>query len=489
MSDIDTSDCRLATAIAPQLAEHAGQSGIYLLPDASEAFAARALLAKLAERTLDVQYYIWRYDMTGTIMFDALRAAAKRGVRVRILLDDNNTAGLDETLTALDAHPNIEVRLFNPLTIRTPRWLGYVTDLLRLNRRMHNKSFTSDNQATIIGGRNIGDEYFDASEDMVFADLDVIAVGPVANDVSADFERYWRSKSARSVTGLLPRVKAARYAELAKQAPLIDRDAKAAAYVGAIHNLSFVRQLVEGNLALEWAPTRMISDVPAKVRGRVKRRQLMFEKLTEIIGESVSHFDLVSPYFVPTAAGVDAFVALAKRGVKIRVLTNSLEATDVIAVHAGYAKRRKPLLKAGIKLYELRRMSSDPRPRKRVIGSRGSDGSSGSSSSSSLHAKTFSVDRSRVFIGSFNFDPRSAQLNTELGFIIDSPTLAQRIESAISERLAATTYEVRLSESGKLYWVEDREGQLVTHNIEPGTSPYLRAVVCLLSVLPIDWLL
>ena len=158
-------------------------------------------------------------------------------------------------------------------------------------------------------------------------------------------------------------------------------------------------------------------------------------------------------------------------------------------MHAGYAKRRKSLLKAGIKLYELRRMSSDPRPRKRVIGSRGSDSSSGGSSSSSLHAKTFSVDRSRVFIGSFNFDPRSAQLNTELGFIIDSPTLAQRIESAISERLAATTYEVRLSESGKLYWVEDREGQLVTHNIEPGTSPYLRAGVYLLSVLPIDWLL
>ena len=233
----------------------------------------------------------------------------------------------------------------------------------------------------------------------------------------------------------------------------------------------------------------MISDDPAKVLGRVKRKQQLWPRLREIIGDSASQFDLVSAYFVPTAAGVDAFTRLAQRGVKIRILTNSLSTTDVAAVHAGYAKRRQRLLQGGIELYELRALSEAPRKHKRLGLGSGSAGGSGKTARASLHAKTFSVDRTRVFVGSFNFDPRSSRINTELGFVIDSPALAKLIESRISERVPTMTYLVHLSEHGKPYWIEQREGTTVRHDTEPRASLHLRAGIWLLSLLPIEWLL
>jgi putative cardiolipin synthase len=481
MTLLDTGATTLGKAISPLVAAHSGKSGVYTLPDARDAFAARVLLARAAERSLDVQYYIWHKDMSGTLLFEALHDAASRGVRVRLLLDDNNTSGLDTTLAALDAHPNIEVRLFNPFVIRKPRAIGYVTDFPRLNRRMHNKSFTADNQATIIGGRNVGDEYFDATEGVVFVDLDVMAVGPVVNDVSKDFDRYWASGSSYPVDRLLPPADPAQIEELKSAASLIERDPAAAAYMNALRNSPFVRELVEGRLALEWAATRMVSDDPAKGLGLDATEAFLPHKLKEIIGEPASEVELVSAYFVPTAAGVDSFVAMAERGVTIRVLTNSLEATDVAPVHAGYAKRRKPLLEAGITLYELRRLSPGTAKNK----SAGPMGSSGSS----LHSKTFAVDRSRVFIGSFNFDPRSAELNTEMGFVIESSALAQKIEARFNSSIPANAYEVRLSDAGKLYWIERRAEGSVRHDTEPGTSFWQRAGVWFLSMLPIEWFL
>jgi putative cardiolipin synthase len=476
----DTGDTRLGRAISPMVDAHPGVSGIYPLPDARDAFAARALLAQGAERTLDVQYYIWRNDMSGTLLFEALRSAADRGVRVRLLLDDNNTSGLDTLLASLASHSNIEVRLFNPFVIREPRWIGYVTDFSRLNRRMHNKSFTADNQATIIGGRNVGDEYFGATEGVVFVDLDVMAVGPVVTEVSREFDRYWASGSSYPVERLLPAVNPATIAELTSSALRVERDPAAVAYMNALRNLSFVHEMDQGSLVLDWSATRMISDDPGKGLGLAAPETLLFPKLREIIGESAAEVYMESPYLVPTAAEFDEFVAVAERGVKIKVLTNSLQATDVPIVHAGYVKRRKPLLEAGVTLYELRRLP-DTAPRKGA----GPLGSSGSS----LHAKAFLVDNSRVFIGSFNFDPRSSTLNTEMGFVIDSPALAQKMEVALSRRFLASAYEVRLSAAGKLYWIERREGEWVRHDTEPGTSFWQRLEVWLMSMLPIEWLL
>ena len=476
----DTNDTRLGRSITPLAEAHPGLSGIYPLANSHDAFAARMQLAQTADRTLDVQYYIWEKDMTGTLLFDALRAAAERGVRVRLLLDDNNTSGLDRTLAALDSHPNIEVRLFNPFVIRKPR-IGYLTDFFRANRRMHNKSFTADNEATIIGGRNIGDEYFGAAEGLLFVDLDVMAVGPVVSDVSKDFDRYWASASSYPADRIVAPVDPAQIAEIAGAAEAVERDPAAVAYTTASHDSPFVHDLVERHLPLEWAPAHMISDDPAKGLGLATPENLFPQQLNEVIGEPATDVELVAAYYVPSATGVNSFVSLARRGVKIKVLTNSLQASDGPYIYSGYAKHRKPLLKAGVTLYEMRPLSPHTGDHK----SAGLLGSSGSS----LHAKTFSVDRARFFVGSFNFDPRSRKLNTELGFVIDSPVLAQTIEHAFKESIPANSYEVRLSEAGQLYWIERRGSEQIRYHKSPNTSMWQRAAVWFLSLLPIEWLL
>jgi len=476
----DTAATRLGHGVAPLVAAHPGVSGIHPLRDAREAFAARYLLARAAERTLDVQYYIWRNDLSGTLLMKALVDAADRGVRVRLLLDDNNTSGLDTILAAVDSHPRIEVRLFNPSAIRSPRALAYLTDFRRLNRRMHNKSFTADNQVTIVGGRNVGDEYFGATEGVLFADLDVIGIGPVVDEVSNDFDRYWASEPAYPVGRLRISADAGKVAELSADASRIERGGGAMAYMKAVRKSSFVRDVVARKLAFEWAVTRMVSDPPAKVLGRAAPEEMVFQKFGDIFGSPSKSLDLVSPYFVPGSDGADLFGGMARRGVKVRILTNSLEATDVEVVHAGYAKRRKALLEAGVILYELRATAGGPR-----AGSSGPFGSSGAS----LHAKTFAVDGARVFVGSFNFDPRSARLNTEMGFVIDSPVLAHRIADLFDTEVPKDSYTVELSSSGDIVWTERGAGGVVRHRREPGTGFWKRAGVAVLSVLPIEPLL
>jgi cardiolipin synthase C len=476
----DTVSTQLGKAVAPLLAAHPGISGIHTLRDARNAFAARHLVASAAERTLDVQYYIWRNDQSGTLLMKALVDAADRGVRVRLLLDDNNTSGLDTLLAAVDEHPRIEVRLFNPYAIRRPRAIGYLTEFSRLNRRMHNKSFTADNQVTIIGGRNVGDEYFGATDGVLFADLDVIAIGPVVSDVSNDFDRYWASDSSYPAHRLLPSAGSAAVAEISAAALRVEGDAAAVAYLETVRDSAFVRELVAGTLPFEWAVTRLISDPPAKVLSRADRDDLLMQKFRKIFGRPASQVDLVSPYFVPGDSGVDLFRGWAKDGVRVRVLTNSLEATDVALVHAGYAKRREELLDAGVWLYELRAKGV-----RHAATSRGSFGSS----ASSLHAKTFAVDRARIFIGSFNFDPRSAELNTEMGFVIDSPVLAWRLAEAFDNDVPVNGWRVQLSKSNDLVWEERRNGRVIRHRTEPGTSFWQRLGVSIASAFPIDPLL
>jgi cardiolipin synthase C len=466
---------------------HAGLSGIVALPDGHDAFAARALLADAAEHTLDARYYIWHNDMSGSMLFSALRRAADRGVQVRLLLDDNNTAGLDPVLAALDAHPNIEVRLFNPFRVRRWRLLGYLTDFRRLNRRMHNKSFTADGQATIIGGRNVGDEYFDAGQGGApwFVDLDVLAIGPVVSAVSRDFDRYWTSASATPVARVLPGTTPVSLAAVAADAGRVERDPAAAAYVAALARSPFVGDLLAHRLKFEWSPTQMVSDDPAKGLGRAPEESLLWHRLKTSIGRPMRELRLVSPYFVPGSAGVDALAAIARQGVKVEVLTNALEATDVAVVHSGYAKRRKSLLRAGVSLLELKRGS--PGSAAKHLKWTGRSGSG--SSASSLHAKTFCVDRSRVFVGSFNFDPRSARLNTEMGFVIDSPGLGDAITKWFAEEVPTRAYRVSLGDTGRLRWIDRHDGVEVVQEEEPGTGVWRRFTVTVLSMLPIEWLL
>lgn len=484
-------DTALGRALAPALAERPGLSGIHALADPREAFAARVHGARMAERTLDVQYYIWRRDTTGTLLLEALHEAAERGVRVRLLLDDNGISGLDEILSALDAHPNFEVRLFNPFVVRSPKFIGYLTDFRRLNRRMHNKSFTVDAQATIVGGRNVGDEYFGATDGVLFSDLDVLAVGPIAADVERDFDRYWASASAYPVNAIVPPVAPDRLEALAREAAAAERDPAATAYINALKTLPAYRRIIDGTLSFEWAKTRIVSDDPAKVLGKAPSNGLIGHQLMETIGVPTRELDLVSPYFVPTEAGAKTFADLAAKGVNVRVLTNAAEATDVKVVHSGYVKWRRALLESGVQLFELRREvappadKADTTPASKPEERAGPFGSSGAS----LHAKTFAVDAQRAFVGSLNFDPRSANLNTELGFVIDSPTLAGRIESAFDTSVPQNAYEVRLSDDGSLYWLERRGSDTIRHDTEPNTSWLERLWIRGLSLLPIDWML
>jgi putative cardiolipin synthase len=477
----DTGSTALGLAVAPLVAAHPGQSGVYGLVDARNAFTARAVLADAAERSLDVQYYIWRNDISGALLFDALRSAADRGVRVRLLLDDFGTSEIDATLALLDAHPNIEVRLFNPFAMRRVRLLGYLTEFARLNRRMHNKSFTADNKVTIIGGRNIGDKYFDVAGKYLFADLDVLAIGPVVQSVSDDFDRYWNSASAFPLTLIVPTAEPHSAETVQREAAAIAQAPSPQAYQVAMRESSLMPALVGHSLPLEWAATRLVSDDPAKALMQEAPASGVAPQLRQLLGEPVRVFDLVAPYFVPGEAFAEEVSALARRGVAVRILTNSLEATDVGAVHAGYAKWRKQLLGAGVKLYELRRSSSLDNKIKLPSPPVGS--------ASSLHAKTFAVDGTRMFIGSFNFDPRSVRLNTEMGFVIDSPAMARQLAETLDSGLADRAYEVRLAPDGSLYWIEQTQGAAIRHDTEPGTSFWRRMGVRILSWLPIDWLL
>ncbi|RGE42340.1 phospholipase D family protein [Comamonas testosteroni] len=512
ISEQESRQTQLGKALAPYEDIHPGKSGIYFLADAYDAFAARALLARAAQRTLDVQYYIWRNDTTGHLLLDELLNAADRGVRVRLLLDDGGTGGMDTILAALDQHPNLEVRLFNPFAQRTPKAIGYVTDFSRTQRRMHNKSYTVDSAASIVGGRNVGDEYFAATDGVLFADLDVVTTGSVVHDIASGFDRYWNSVSAYPVSAILPPMPERAVEQIYQGLHSDVNRPESQAYVEAVRQSRFSQELLAGTLPLEWAQTTLINDDPAKVLSEVDENELFLSLLAPAVGQPQQVLEVVSPYFVPTQAGVDAFEQMRKQGVRVRILTNSLEATDVAVVHAGYEKYRKPLLKMGVELYEMRReVNLQPQSAAAKVASKlraegkrepsspaalsgsgtGSSGSPGSSGAS-LHAKTFSVDDKQLFVGSFNFDPRSAKLNTELGVVIEHSGMARQVSETLNEHLPRMAYKVQLDERNRLTWTGQspqppHEEQVFSH--DPGTSWFKRLLVRVLSWLPIEGLL
>jgi len=479
----DTAGTRLGRAVAPAVAANPGRTGVHPLPDPHDAFAARVLLAGAAEKSLDVQYFIWHGDQVGYLLFEALWQAAGRGVRVRLLLDDLNTGGLDPIIAALDAHPNIEVRLYNPVVIRDNRALNFLTDFTRVNRRMHNKSFTADNQASVVGGRNIGNEYFGAGHGVGFVDLDVLAVGPAMHEVSKEFDVYWNSASAYPAAGFVGTPAPDAAADLEARFAANRADPESVAYLDAVRATPLVRELLDRQLDFEWVTAQVVYDDPAKTLDTSERHDvLLFPELVRKMGRAERTLDLVSPYFVPGDGGTEHLVAAAKEGVSVRILTNSYAASDEKSVHSGYAKRRLDLLQAGVRLYELK-----PNAAKE---SRESRTRFGSGSSSGLHAKTFAVDRSRIFVGSFNFDQRSALLNTEMGLVIGSPALATGLARFFDVEVPMLAYEVRLAPDGSnLVWIERTSSGETRQDTEPGTTWATRMGVEMLTILPIEWLL
>lgn len=464
---------RLARHLLAQIEAHPGLSGIYALRDGRDAFLARLALAQSAQYSLDVQYYIWHDDISGRLLLQSLYQAAERGVRVRLLLDDNNTGGMDGLLAAANAHPNIEVRLFNPFMQRGFRPLGYLSDFFRLNRRMHNKSFSADGVVTIVGGRNVGDEYFGAGNGVMFADLDVAAVGPVVQVVEQDFDRYWASESSYPAENIISAAPLA-----LDTAP--SQDAGTQGYLKALAQSAFAQQLEAGTLPLEWAQATLVSDDPAKGLGKALPGNTVVAHISPVLAAAKQELLIVSPYFVPTRQGADLLGGIARSGKNVQVLTNSLSATDVAPVHAGYAKYREPLLDAGAKLFELK-----PEVTVTTDHHGGITGSSGAS----LHAKTFAVDRRILFVGSFNMDPRSAALNTEMGLLLDSPTLAGQLADGLQQHHAAHTYSVLKTPEQGLHWQTQENGEIRHFDTEPKTGALKRFAVWFCALLPIEWLL
>ena len=452
------------------------------LIDGPDAFAARIALIREAEVALDVQYYIWHRDATGLILLDELRRAAERGVRVRLLLDDNGIGGLDCDLAALDTLPNVDVRLFNPFILRWMKPLGYAFDFFRLNRRMHNKSLTADGAMSILGGRNIGDIYFAFGEGVHYSDTDVLVTGEVVTDVGADFDRYWESRSAHPAARIL--------AEPAKDA--LDRlicDARTAAssaegrlYAERLRKSKIVAEIASGAVAFEWTRVTLVSDDPAKGLGEAEVSDLLFPQLMELLSRPGFSVDLVSAYFVPGRRFTEALATLAQSGTRVRILTNSQEATDVLVVHSAYVKYRPALLRAGVELYELKAAFATNAEEERARAAK--------SSRASLHSKTLALDEQSIFIGSFNFDLRSLRLNTEMGVLIESPRMAARLAHAFAQVFPVASYRLTLTENGAIVWEETTaDGNLTRYDEEPGVNPISRLLLLLLGLLPIEWLL
>lgn len=476
----------LRLGVSQKASEHPGRTGIELLNDGRDAFAIRKVLLESAERSIDLQYYIWHDDLTGNLMLEQVRAAAARGVRVRLLLDDNGIAGLDDVLRWMADLPNIEVRLFNPFRSRRFKPLDFLFRFRRANRRMHSKSFTVDNQVTIVGGRNIGDEYFAAKREGMFADLDAVCIGPVVQEVSDCFDRFWNSPLAVPIDTLGDAVAETRVRKLKTRINRLTNGSQSVSYGKQVAERPMLERIERGEIELTWAPVQLVSDPPEKALGARDKGGPLLDALTGIIGEPTKELLIVSAYFVPTKNGANALAGMAQRGVDVRVLTNSYASTDVGAVHAGYAKHRKLLVEAGVRLFEVPAPQDEPKTARKFVrtGSRERAGPPGST----LHAKAFSVDGTRLFVGSLNFDPRSFSLNTELGIVIDSDALATQMRAAFDDTIARNTYRVVL-DGGELGWIDARDDDPVVERVEPGTSFASRMLVRILERFPIDWLL
>lgn len=446
-------------------------AGIVVLGEAKQALDTRLMLINNAEQSIDIQYYIWRNDISGQLTAEALQQAAEKGVRIRLLLDDFHTKPITPLLHQLNAHQNIEVRLVNPFMPRGAVVLGFITDFDRANRRMHNKSLTADNQASIVGGRNIGDDYFLRGEsDILFSDLDLLAVGEIVSTISNEFDSYWNSDSAYPLELLEP--------DMAEKT----RPNMTQATYQPPHELeSFFK-----NNNITWANATVVSDSPNKVLGNIEEEERITFKLKEVLGVPEQEVLIISPYFIPTKAGVKSLQNIISNGVQLSVLTNAFATNDVAIVHSGYAKYRKRLLNAGVRLFELRPAAIPNPPVKDD-----ENPTFSSSSASSLHAKTFIVDRHRVFVGSFNFDPRSANLNTELGLVVESEALGERMANKFLQETPQQAYEVILDQHGDLTWLErDQDGNIIKrHTTEPGTTWFNRLAIRFFSLLPIDSLL
>lgn len=484
----------LISAINAQSHHHPNQSGYYPITTGANAFAARSTLTDVANQSIDIQYYIWHNDEAGQLMLKDLWEAADRGVIVRLLLDDfNSSPELDQLLLRISKHKNIAVRLINPMPYRGFRSLNYMLHPIRTNRRMHNKSMTFDNKISVIGGRNIGNEYLNNAPVNHFADLDVMLVGHVVGKITQSFEIYWASPLSFDIETLVKHdnkddisgIKPVVFDELEKVKDSSDADRELRTYRQAMQNSTIGQDLLAQKVPFFWTEIDLIADNVIKLNGHSDPNEFLVSQLQTQLGQPSKKLSIISSYFVPTKEGIDTLITLAKMGVEVRILTNSFDATDVGIVHAGYAHWRKQLLAAGVHLFEIKSSAQSIQDNEnRFWRTR-------QHSTTSLHAKAFAVDDDQIFIGSYNVDPRSANINTELGVLIKDSKLAGQLHKALSNSQAIThqAYELKLDAKGNINWHTIENGQPVILHHEPHMNHKDRIIIWLAGLMPIDWLL
>jgi putative cardiolipin synthase len=522
VSFTDPAQTALGRGFAAAQAAHPGLSAATLLRDGRTELIARAALADAAERSIDVQYYIYRADQTGLVLLDRLVAAAQRGVRVRILLDDNNLGAADVDLAVMNRLPNLEIRIFNAFKWRD-RWsrlLQFASDFDRLNRRMHNKLFAVDGEVAILGGRNIGNEYFDAADSANFSDFGVVVAGPAVRAAGRSFDAYWNSALAVPATALSH--KRHTDADLDVLVQRLQEYAQAFEQRGVaypVERSEFLAALLANQGDAAWSRVYFIGDLPGKIDNDDTANSPVQTNIGGLIDSSSKELLMESAYLVPGRRLRHSLSATARRGSAVSVLTNSLAATDVPAVHAGYARHRVELLRAGIRLYEFRLTAREPgtrgrrfaalrfrpsRPPRRpstgpasgAAGSRPGIGGS-DSSKASLHSKVLVVDSRELWIGSFNMDQRSARLNTENGVLIENPQIAGELRARVFEDLGPErAWVVEFTPAcappaprakprcRHLQWRGEQDGREVVLDREPETTLGRRIAVKLLQLIP-----
>jgi cardiolipin synthase C len=480
----DTQDTWLAKDARSILSDAESEDAFYLLNSGLDAFVARAALAEVAEGGIDVQYYLYHDDLVGRLFTGFLWQAAERGVRVRVLVDDMGLDGRDHAIIALDSHPNIELRIFNPFDRKIGRNVQYITGLGTVTRRMHNKSFTVDNAVTIIGGRNIGNEYYDADPTLEFTDLDVMAVGKVVKDVSNSFDMYWNSSLAYPAKTIIDQRPSSEELHAAEEDLVaFMQEQQTSSYMTALLNSELSRKIRDNELVYSRGDASVVVDLPEKLSSPRDASELhLVTQLSPYFENIENELIIISPYFVPGDEGVEFFKTLTDKGVHVRILTNSLSSNDVGIVHAGYAKYREDLLRVGVDLFEANnKLTRAQRKEKK---------GEGGSSKASLHAKVFILDRKYVFIGSLNLDPRSFYENSEIGLVLDAPELASYMAEKFDADIGQQTFTLELSDDedghGTLLWHGYESGEAVTFDVDPYTGFWRRFGVWFMGLLPIE---
>ena len=485
---VDTTQTTLAQIIQPLQEQHPELTGYLVLFEPLEALSARLRLIDKAEKTLDLQYYIWDNDKVGALALHALIRAADRGVRVRLLIDDNNAKSTEGIFLALAQHPNIEVKLFNPYRFRKYRALDMILDLKRINRRMHNKSFIADHQVALIGGRNMTNQYYNVSDNYQFSDVDVMLVGTAVKDISNSFDEYWNHEYAYKVQEVVKQsAHRLSYDSLKQQLDEHYKRITVQNYLDLTSNSQAIDSLMSRDIPLDWVKAEVVKDSPDKIKSKAKKKEHLNFQLIQQLEQPEKNVDLISAYFVPEKKGAKMLTDLAEDGIKVRVLTNSFKANDVAVVHAFYGKYRQNLLEHGVQLYEfLPALNKNDLDRHTEALAKKAKVNLKGLSRSSLHAKLMALDEKQVFIGSFNFDPRSAYLNTEIGVLLNSPPLARAVHTTMDENLSKYAYKLVLDANKKITWQRQTPQGPVIYTKEPRMKWWQRAGIKMLSWLPIE---